>query len=324
MRVCALRLFIKTSRVIVAPMHQALLSKFNITEAALLGVGGESRVYQLPEGKMLRLYKDQSQKRSYLELLSAFYKGIEGKFSFQTPVIYEIQESDGVLFSIAKCIEGNDMSKVLPTLNPSDKKKLFQNYFDAMEEIHSVSFPESKPYGQILVENPITASTWPEFLRATIRERAAESAKSLHRDVPDFPEMVERLIEQVSMFQENPPKELVHGDFFPHNILINDTLDIVGVIDMSSLTVVGDHMMDVVTSYIFLETAHSYKPEDSEILWPIIEKSYGPTLKKTADFYRAYAAVYFGDAASNDAATYPALYPWCVEQLLHYRNKLAQ
>ena len=57
-------------------------------------------------------------------------------------------------------------------------------------------------------------------------------------------------------------------------------------------------------------------------LWPIIEKAYGSSIKRTADFYRAYAAVYFGDAASNDAATYPALYPWCVEQLKKYHNKI--
>ncbi len=143
-------------------MREIILRKFGVSSADLIGEGGESLVYSLPGGKMLRIYRENKNTISHVQKLAAFYREIQGKFSFETPQILEIAEEQGILYSVAVCIQGRDMSKIFPTLGTQGKRKALQSYFKAMEEFTQVSF-EEKLYGQFLATKPVNAKTWPDF-----------------------------------------------------------------------------------------------------------------------------------------------------------------
>jgi hypothetical protein len=296
-------------------MHEAVLNKFGVTEADFVGRGGQSRVYALPEGKMLRVYNPGGEDKQELLRLKVFYDGLYGKFSYKTPHILEIGEEGGALFTIGEMIPGKALSDVLPGLSVEDKKKVFRNYFEAVEEIRSVSFPE-RPYGEILADDPRTAPTWTEYLQKTIREYAKKHGPDLSQDVENFSAVVEKLCEEAATFDPNPPKYLVHGDYFANNVIIDDDLNVTGVIDFSSHTVVGDHMFDISSTKIFVESK-----EDSEILSPMIEARYGEALKKAEHFYRPFCAIYFAEKGGITGEVYPKLYSWCVRNLKEYQAK---
>jgi hypothetical protein len=297
-------------------MREVVLNKFGATEGDLIGVGAQSRVYALAEGKMLRVYNPGGEDKGELLRLKVFYDGLYGKFSYKTPHILEIGQEGDVLFTVGDMIPGKALSDVLPTLGVEDKKKVLRNYFDAVEEIRSVSFPE-RPYGQILADDPLTAPTWTEYLQKTIREYAKKHGPDLSQDVDNFSAIVEKLCEEAATFDPNPPKYLVHGDYFANNVIVDDSLEVTGVIDFSSHTVVGDHMFDIISAKLFIES-----DEDKEILSPMIDERYGEVLKKAEHFYRPFFALYFGEKGGLTGEIYPKLYPWCVRTLKEYQAEL--
>jgi Phosphotransferase enzyme family len=299
-------------------MNNPVLIKFSLSENDLIGSGGESNVYRLPDDKMLRVYKGGKDRKSLLQSLKVFYEGVQGKFPFEMPLILELGEEGGILYSVNKMILGKAMHTVLPALDSEKKKRVFQNYFDAMEEMRGVSFPE-RLYGEILGEDLVLAPTWTEFLEKSIRKQAAAHDKYLGKDIDNFSELVERVIEVARSQRPNPEKCFVHGDFFPCNVLVNDELEVAGVIDVSNLSVVGDYMLDVAASFIFLETTPGVSEEDIEIYRSIITAHYGKDTDTAFEFYSLYYSLYFGIDEGVEAEAYPKIYQWTVRTLKNFQ-----
>ena len=48
-------------------------------------------------------------------------------------------------------------------------------------------------------------------------------------------------------------RRLAHGDYFPGNVLLDETLALTGLVDFSVFTLAGDPLYDAITAALFLE-----------------------------------------------------------------------
>ncbi len=227
---------------------------------------------------------------------------------FALPVIYSVEERDGSIVSIENKIPGKSLSKILPNLSRDDKQKALTNYIASVEALREITYPDL-PYGEILTKEPITSSTWKGFLSAQVNKAVSEY--DLRSKVPNLEKVVDDTHALISTLAD-PPKSLVHGDFFPENIMLDDKLNVTGIIDFSPMTVIGDPLMDIAGGILFMEFIDGYMPVDSEILHDIVLKKYGEGIGETIRLYRLYYSFYFSGAIDD-----LKMYRWCINALLN-------
>jgi aminoglycoside phosphotransferase (APT) family kinase protein len=105
---------------------------------------------------------------------------------------------------------------------------------------------------------------------------------------------------------------LVHGDYFPGNVMIGEDDTVSGVIDFGALTVIGDPIMDIASAVIFLEaTREAYDPADVGYLTRRLIDQRGETVIDALRTYRGFYAIRLSNSRSQDQH----LYGWCVQAL---------
>jgi putative membrane protein len=104
---------------------------------------------------------------------------------------------------------------------------------------------------------------------------------------------------------------LVHGDYFPGNVFIDDDLTISGVGDFSGLTIIGDPRMDLAGAVAYVEVVDSYRPDDTAFLLRLVTERHGEAILPILALYRLYYSLFFTVCKADD----PEFYAWCIENL---------
>ena len=275
-----------------------------------VGHGGEAVVYELTDARALRVYHGLPHGAPHI---AAFYRSIAAgpKTPFALPEIIEQGEADGVHYSVDRLIPGRPLHELMTTLTGDDRARALASYTDAAFEIASLPPPDGD-YGEPLRDNDsVRAPSWREYLLRRMR-RCLDSSPWLPADVPHLDAIVTTLERRIAAIPE-PKKLIVHGDYFPGNVLVGDDFTVSGVIDFGPLTVVGDPMLDLASAVIFLEVARpGYTPADTTYVRDRIAARTGPAIDDAITTYRAWYAIRFAPYRDDDAN----LYRWCVESLL--------
>jgi aminoglycoside phosphotransferase (APT) family kinase protein len=227
------------------------------------------------------------------------------------PQILEQGEDAGIFYSLDRLIPGRPLHELMPVLEGSDRRRALASYTDAAFEIASLPVVRDE-FGEFLRDDDsITAPSWSAYLLARMR-RSLDEALWLRDDVPSLDVIVAELTRRIEAI---PPaaKALVHGDYFPGNVLIADDLTVSGVIDFGPLTVIGDAMLDLASALIFLEVARpGYRADDTRFVRDRLFARIGPAIDDAAAIYRAWYAIRFSPYRADD----PNLYAWCTNSLV--------
>ncbi len=296
------------------PYVKKVLQHFDIPEENLLGRGGESFVYEFDDEKILRIYKQGGNFNiDAVRRLKIFYDSLQTDgVRFSIPRIDEIDSYSGIYYSIEPLIRGEDMTSYLRR-DPSEGElhHVLEEYANVASSVHRIVYNEGGYYGEVLANNPVRANSWADYLVLRVEKTFEKSYDILKADVENFDGLFKLWSKEVQRLR-GLPAELVHGDFFPSNVIVDEVGGIQALIDFSPLTVLGDWRMDVVGAYIYLEVVDTYKPEQSTILRKIIDTRLGDTVSDDLiNLYRVYYSLYFSYAKSHDAN----LYKWCVDNL---------
>ena len=111
-----------------------------------------------------------------------------------------------------------------------------------------------------------------------------------------------------------PGRTLVHGDYFPGNVLIGDDLAMSGLVDFSVWTVVGDPALDIAGAALFLEMVAEATDDDVAFVRQTVLDRHGPAILAAGRFYRAYAAFAVADP-DDSGGLYPKMFPWALANL---------
>jgi aminoglycoside phosphotransferase (APT) family kinase protein len=265
-------------------------------------------VFALAGNRILRLFREPAGVPALIRQRE-FLAAIDGRLQMPTPAIADIDA--GGRFTIERRLPGRSLLRLLPALAGERRKTAIRAYVAAAATVGAVTFPD-RPYGQILAENPIHAGTWTGFLRASLDRAIAENGAEIEA-VGDVPTLRAIALDLLAAVPERPSRALVHGDYFPGNVLMHETLAVTGLVDFSAYTMIGDPQYDVLTAPIFLEMIVETGAEVVALAEAAARDLAGGAAS-AARFYRAHAAFWMANA-EYALPPYPTLYPWAVANL---------
>ena len=291
--------------------REALFSRFGIGPAALLGSGGESEVYGLDQARVLRLYKP-GVALAYIARRHGFYAWLhQQRPPFEVPRVLEQGTLDGCIYTVERRMGGRAFAAVLPGLRGADRQCALTSYLDVAAQIGTLSFPDRR-FGELLAgAEQLQRDSWPQFVWDRLQQTYRASRRDVEADVPGVDAVLAHVAAELQSLEGFRQKSLVHGDYFPGNVYIDDQLSICGVGDFGYTTVVGDPRLDLAGAVAYLEVADGYLPEDTAFLMKCVEQRYGRAMRRWLALYRLYGSFYFSTCKTDD----PPTYAWCIGNL---------
>ena len=291
-----------------------VLQRFSLSQDDLLGFGGESRVYALDGARVLRVY-ERGADHGYVDLLREFYDSLNRHdLPFEVPVVIDIAMHGSLLYAIEKRIHGDRMTNFLKTASGEKRRRALASYVETARRVQELLI-DAHEFGELLLPTAVRRPTWPEYLAARARSSLSRGEADFTADVPGLTDIVARWEKDLGLVSDVTTPCLVHGDYFPGNLLIDERGQVVAVIDFSPMSVAGDPRLDVLCALIFIEVDDGYQSGDSETLRGLIAERHGEDMLRLESVYRTYYSLYFSPVKRSD----PKLYAWCVANLTQRR-----
>jgi aminoglycoside phosphotransferase (APT) family kinase protein len=288
----------------------AVLQRFGVTSSDKIGHGGDATVYALGAHRVVRVLHSTN---SPIARIAAFYDELAGQDpGFELPRVLEHGEIDGTAYSVDRLIPGRPLIDVLPELAGDRRQRALDSYLDSADAIGRLHI-ERPLYGEVLADPPLQRSTWTEFLLDRAEAALSISSGRLAADIPRLGDVIGTVRRHIEALPAHVERRLVHGDYFPGNVMISDDLKVSGVIDFGTLTVMGDPAMDVASAIVFIEVARpAFGPVDVDYLTERAVRARGSGFVELIRVYREYITLRLAPYAERED---PRLYAWCVRSL---------
>lgn len=293
------------------PEHSQLLAKLNVVNPELLGSGMEGYVYNYSKQKVVKIWRDKNIQHNSLQERKELFEMVAYQFKIPVPEIYEIGTKDGLTYTIEKKLFGKAGHVIYLNSSKMVKKNLLDNYFKILSEIKMVEV--SGEFGQILSgsKGKIQSESWTEFLKMKLEDTKQKALNKPDHDIEYIDTLFENFFNKdLPRLNPKPEKHLVHGDIFLENVMADEQGNITGLLDFSSLTVIGDHLMDVTGMLHFGTVTEGIDETMHEYVLDKINKTY-PGDMNTINIYLAYYSLLFINSKSFDTRTYD----WCLRNL---------
>lgn len=288
----------------------AVLDRFRISPDALLGAGSESRVFALDDERVLRIQAPGAgpEVTAQRQALSTLWADVD--LGFAVPLLLDAGEFAGRRYTVERRIPGEPLSTYLASgPDRAARRTTLERYLTAAMDLQRLPVPVAGFARLIGPDAPRQYGSLADLLAAQLQRTVGPVRSRLEADLPDLAERWQRLFDDLSQRQGWPA--LVHGDYFPGNVLAavqpDGTAVITGVVDFSPHTIAADPMMDVAGAIAFLGLEPGADPADEEWLTELATARLGDQARHWIGVYRRFYAFYFAED--------PAVYPWSLAQL---------
>lgn len=280
-----------------------VLEKFSIGDELLLGAGAESRVYALSNDLVLRVYRGAAGRtiRERKALLTALPRDA---VSFALPEIVGEGSAGGTAYTVERRLPGRSLDAALADLRDDARANAWRNYLDAASAIARLTiegdeFGETTGWGG----TPLRERTWTGYLLASIDRSLRERGDILSRDVPGLETVLDRVRQRVVRLGEPAERKLVHGDFYPQNVMVDDGGRVTAVIDFGGNTLLGDQRMDLASAAIFAAIPEVPEADETDAAFVMKEacRRYGAGFPDVVEAYRGYYAIHFAGGSQDYA-----------------------
>jgi len=294
---------------------QSILRKYSLSTEDVLHKGMEAEVYALGNDALLKLYI-QTTTFAHLKVLQEFYASIDASgLSYSLPSIQSIAEEDGICISIERRLPGIPMSTVLSSLTTREMEKMMQSSLVAALELGKVRIPSDFDRYRLFDAEGLSDridGDWYQFLDRLLTYELTQVRSYLERDVLDF----SAKLAQLSAILAQPytgDYQLVHGDFFPGNLLVNEKRQVTALFDFGLLTMYGDYLFDIATGWVFFDMYDELKANLRERYFSIILEALGEGVRGRLYRYVLLYSILGANAYSPTCSD--GHYQWCVANL---------
>lgn len=278
------------------PEEPAILRRFGLDAGALLGAGGESRVFALDADRVLRIFHPShgGPDPRPARLMRSW---VDTDAGLTVPVVLDEGRQGGQHWTVDRRIPGRSLLDVLrETPDAGTRHRLLVETLDVAARLRGLPVPPG-PYRTLCTDDP-PAATLADLLDQRIATATRETWPLLAARVPGLGRERDRLREQVAAREVFPA--FVHLDFYPGNVLAEDGR-ITGVCDISVHALAADPVLDEVGAVCLL-VGYPGAEEDSRRLQPVLEERLGCEAWLVDAYRRFYGFYYAMDAALLDWA----------------------
>jgi Ser/Thr protein kinase RdoA (MazF antagonist) len=232
-----------------------VLASFGISPSALLGRGGESRVYALDDERVARVNAAQTrpaQVAGRAALLGELGRSA-ASLPFFIPEVLDTVTIGEYIVTVERRLPGTPLSELLAELSGEARAAVLRAYLEAAAQLGQLVVDRCW-YGDLLDARPIRAQTF----RAYLEQRARRSLKAAGRPFAG--------IDPASLAAALPEPEqasFVHLDAFPGNMLA-DAGGITAVLDFGASCIMGDRRLDPLTAAVYLDPAITPAANDED------------------------------------------------------------
>ncbi|WML57184.1 aminoglycoside phosphotransferase family protein [Neobacillus sp. PS2-9] len=292
-----------------------ILDKFNVSKSDFLGSGMEAEVYAYDNNKVLKLYNDMSDTNKQ-NILKGFYSKINASsLSYELPYIYDTFEENGILVTIEKRIEGSNMQGMLSEMNFNEQNTMMETYLNANLELKSVKVKSNLEGFTLFNDNQISLlkiKSWFELLKEIIFRKQNELESYFKKDVVNYDAKVNQLVDILSLGYEGE-YSLIHGDFYPGNLMVNKNGMVTGLIDFGLMTMYGDNLFDIAIGWVCFDMYNELNANIYERYLNIIISTLGEGVRKRLYFYVLIYSFISANFYSHNCED--GHYQWCVKNL---------
>jgi putative membrane protein len=292
-----------------------LLASFGTSRDQLLGSGGESEVFAIDEQLVLRLYRRPYDPSDHTveQIRRLLDSWDDASIGLDVPKIIQAGEHAGRRYTVDRRFSGRCLSPWLAQAQTDDRRQALSGYLDATQRLRHLPSPIPGFARLIGPQAPQQFSSLGELLHNMLDGPVRISRAQLERDLPNVAQAWSRLHTDLAERVVTPA--LVHGDVCPANTYIDCHSDrwlVSGIGDFSPHTVNGDPTMDIAGAVIFLEL-EPYEDAVADAAWleALAVQQGGSDVRHWIEVYRRFYGFYFSDSFRFD----PVLYAWCLRQL---------
>lgn len=285
-----------------------VLRHLGVGRSTWLGGGGEADVYQVDDNRVVRVWLGTP--HVDLNALAQLYETLgRAGLPFATPEWLEVGAVAGIPYAVERRYRGVPLLGLLPGLGVQNRRRALRSYLDAacvLGRDVDLAWPW---FGELLAVEPVRSESWAEFLRARAAASVRLAGERLRADVPGLDD---RFATWSAALDGLPPLtrgRLVHGDFFPGNVILGSDLSVSAVVDFGLTAVSGDPLLDIAGALGYL-AVREHRADDVTFLNDVVAQRFGD-LRAPISLYRTYTNLYF----SFTAELSPKLYRWCVAGL---------
>lgn len=293
---------------------QAVYDKYGLSSDDLLGRGMEAEVYAYPPDRVLKVYPG-TQSLTGLTRLQTFYDALEPNLlPYALPSIDRVLVEGDVLCTLEKHLPGQCLAALLPDMTLTQLEAIFPRYLAAVQALSKVNLPgmdggAAKLFDADQLEQ---GGDWHAFLDTCLQMKLLQVKVHLLRDVVDFEAKLAHL-RSVLAQPYGGPYHLIHGDICPANLLVNELFEVTALLDFGVMTMVGDPLFDLATSWVFFDMYNELGFNLRERYLRFMLSILGETLR--GKLYR-YVLIYSILSANTYAPNCDdGHYEWCVANL---------
>jgi putative membrane protein len=295
------------------PVRRAILERSGVEPDDFLGRGGEANVFALDAERVLRLHRSSAPAAAadYTRRIGALYERLDrGAVPFALPQVLEVHEEE-VAWSIERRLPGQPLDGRLGALADDERRRAIDGYVDGAAAFAALGVPAGfgEGCGELFTVEGLRADRWGDLLAARLELQLELGSSVVRDDVPDLDRAAERIIASAREEQADG-RTLVHGDYFPGNVLLGDDLRTSAVLDFGWLTVVGDPTHDVRSAVAFWAVRPWSRPGDDEALLAAAQRHLGADAADLIARTRRFEQLRFAFVAED-----PHLHAWCLDGL---------
>jgi len=292
-----------------------ILEQYGVSPDAKLSGGMEAEVYACGPKTVLKLYPGTTRLADLL-VLQRFYDTLDReRLPYALPRIHSVAEHGPVLVTLEQRLPGVRMSTLLPGLGPDGLDEMMQRALCAALALAAVPIPPGLDRYKLFDPDRISqraGGDWHRFLGRALKLKLAQVGPYLSRDVSVLKSKVERL-ESLLEAPYQGELRLIHGDFFPGNLLVDDKGQITALLDFGLFTMVGDPLFDIASGWVFFDMYDELRTHVRERYLSLILDRLGEDVRPV--LYR-YVLVYSILSANTYSPTCSdGHYRWCVDNL---------
>lgn len=295
--------------------QESILKKYGLSASSRIGSGMEAEVYVYDADTVVKLYKGTTALRE-LTILQEFYRTLDrAAIPYDLPCIRSIEDDGQFIVTVENRLSGTPMSSVLPALKAHQLDTIMERYLAAALALSAIQMPENCQRYKLFDATGISQQShgdWHQFLIRYLEYKYRQLKDYLARDVTNIESKLQ-LLQEILRQPYRGAYQLIHGDYFPGNLLIDNDYYVTALLDFGLLTLYGDALFDLATGWVLFDMYDELKANVRSRYLDVLLGALGADSRGKLFRYVLLYSIFTANTYSPNCTD--GHYEWCVDNL---------